>query len=71
MSIQPEEVVSVVRDVLQQPEVAQSEVAPVSPNKQHLTPQQQRKQARLVEKPRIMKELVIEEISIDGMCGVY
>lgn len=24
-----------------------------------------------VEKPRILSELVIEEVSIDGMCGVY
>ncbi len=23
------------------------------------------------EKPRILAELVIEEVSIDGMCGVY
>lgn len=67
MSTQPEEVVTAVQDVFQQPEVA-----PVSPNNQHLTPQQkQRTQARLAEKPRIMTELIIEEISIDGMCGVY
>ena len=24
-----------------------------------------------VEKPRILEEVVIEEVSIDGMCGVY
>jgi mycofactocin precursor len=24
-----------------------------------------------VEKPRILDEVVIEEVSIDGMCGVY
>jgi len=24
-----------------------------------------------VEKPLVMEELVIEEVSIDGMCGVY
>jgi mycofactocin precursor len=23
------------------------------------------------EKPRILEEVVIEEVSIDGMCGVY
>lgn len=26
---------------------------------------------RKTEKPRASKEIVIEEISIDGMCGVY
>ena len=25
----------------------------------------------LAEKPRILEEVVIEEVSIDGMCGVY
>jgi len=24
-----------------------------------------------MEKPRIVEEVVIEEVSIDGMCGVY
>ncbi len=26
---------------------------------------------RVEEKPRVSEEIVIEEISIDGMCGVY
>lgn len=25
----------------------------------------------LSEKPRILEEVIIEEVSIDGMCGVY
>ncbi len=25
----------------------------------------------VVEKPQVIEELVIEEVSIDGMCGVY
>lgn len=28
-------------------------------------------QGAVVEKPLILAELIIEEISIDGMCGVY
>lgn len=28
-------------------------------------------EAPRVEKPQILAELVIEEVSIDGMCGVY
>ncbi|MDS4021782.1 MAG: variant-type mycofactocin precursor [Candidatus Competibacter sp.] len=24
-----------------------------------------------MEKPRVVEEVVIEEVSIDGMCGVY
>jgi mycofactocin precursor len=78
MSIQPEEVVSVVRDVPQQAKVAQPEVAPVAPTNQadqanqNITSQQvQRKQAQSGAKPRIVTELIIEEMSIDGMCGVY
>ena len=30
-----------------------------------------RKEERVAEKPKASEEIVIEEISIDGMCGVY
>lgn len=72
MSIQPETVVSVVGDVLHPSDSEQPEVVPavlVSLTNQHLT--LQHKAMQPVEKPQIVTELIIEEISIDGMCGVY
>ncbi len=40
-------------------------------NQNPATPQAQQAVTTVVEKPQIVHEVIIEEISIDGMCGVY
>jgi len=36
-----------------------------------LPPAENKTSSTLPEEPRIMEEMVIEELSIDGICGVY
>lgn len=42
-------------------------------SKQRLTglPEDSEKSRTALEKPEILEEIVIEELSIDGICGVY
>jgi mycofactocin precursor len=35
------------------------------------TSEEAREEAALAEKPEVSEEIMIEEINIDGMCGVY
>ncbi len=44
---------------------------PEKPTPLMIIPKPSRKKERPEETPLILDEIVIEEISIDGMCGVY
>jgi len=35
------------------------------------TPATAKNESETVEEPRVIEEIVVEELSIDGVCGVY
>ncbi len=70
LTVNPKEIISMFIPVEQRPETSSLHVPPVAAAIP-ATEVMARHPEPSVEPPEVMEELLIEEVSIDGMCGVY